>query len=161
MSMIETRIGDQVFVYDRDATVAVYNSLAGGFAEECRCVACRNFAAQRDLIFPPSFRTLLEQLGIDPNKEGEAFEYGPIADGRHLYGGWFYFFGELRAAGEYNVEQWPDFNFFFSKSHPPAPKFRGGPVLAIEFEVKINWVLNESPQYGTRAKSPVADEAEE
>lgn len=70
-------------------------SLEHGFAEECGCIFCKNFAAQRNLVYPASFRTLLEQLGIDPNKEGEAFEYGPVKDGCHLYGGWFHFVGQL------------------------------------------------------------------
>ena len=94
--MIEIRIGDQVLVYDREATSEAYSSIERGDAEECGCVPCRNFAAQRDVIYPAAFRELLEQLGIDPNKEGEAFEYGAIADGRHLYGGWFYHRGIAR-----------------------------------------------------------------
>ena len=78
--MTDMRIGDQPVRYDRDATMVIYGSLKHGFAEECGCVFCKNFAAQRNLVYPASFRALLEQLGIDPAKEGEAFEYGPIED---------------------------------------------------------------------------------
>lgn len=49
-----------------------------GDAEECGCTFCENFAIQRELIYPASFRALLEQLGVDPNKEGEIFECGPV-----------------------------------------------------------------------------------
>ena len=45
----------------------------------------------------------LEQLGIDLNKEADAFEYAPVDDGCHLYGGWFVFAGELVTAGERNA----------------------------------------------------------
>jgi len=103
----------------------------------------------------PSFRALLEQLGIDPNKEGAAFEYGPVGDGCHLYGGWFYLVGEMVTAGERNLSA-PDchddaqhFEFFFTRSHPNAEAFRGGPMLAIEFTAHVKWVLPESPEYRT------------
>jgi hypothetical protein len=79
--MTEARVGDQTVRHDREATAAVYGSLEHGFAEECGCIFCKNFGGQ-GLIYPESFRALLEQLGIDPNKEGEAFEYGPVEDGR-------------------------------------------------------------------------------
>lgn len=152
MPMAEMRIGDQTIVCDREATAAVYASLDGGYAEKCGCVFCRNFAAQRDVVYPASFRAVLEQLGIDPNKEGEAFEYGPVEDGCHLYGGWFYLVGELPAAGERNVEASDShhFDFFFTRSHPKATAFGGGPVLGLEFTAHVRWVLPESPDAGRR-----------
>jgi hypothetical protein len=152
MPATEARIGDQTIRYDRDATAAIYGSLEHGFAEECGCLFCKNFAAQRNLVYPASFRALLEQLGIDPNKEGEAFEYGPVEDGCHLYGGWFYFVGEMVTAGERNCNA-PDshhFDFFFTTAHPNAPAFRGGPMLAIEFTTHVKWVLAESADSGRR-----------
>ena len=155
MPMTEIRIGDQTIRYDRDATAAVYGTLEHGDAERCGCLLCKNFAVQRNLVYPPSFRSLLEQLGIDPNKEGEVFEYGPVDDGCHLYGGWFYLMGEMVTAGERNYKA-PDshddahhFEFFFTRSHPNAKAFRGGPMLAIEFTTHVKWVLPESPQYRT------------
>jgi hypothetical protein len=102
MPMTEMRVGDQTIRCDREATAAVYGTLEHGDAEECGCTFCKNFAVQRELIYPASFRALIEQLGVDPNKEGEIFECGPVEDGRHLYGGWFYFVGEMVTAGERN-----------------------------------------------------------
>jgi len=150
--MAELQIGDQAVRYDRDATAAVYAAMQCGDAEWCGCLSCRNFAAQRDLIYPPSFRRLLDQLGIDPNKEGEAFEYGPVDDGWHLYGGWFGFVGEIVTAGEgvcdasdYKDDA-DDFEFFFTTSHPKFEAFGDGPVPAIEFTTHIEWVLPEGPE---------------
>jgi hypothetical protein len=130
MPMTEMRIGDQTIRYDRDATAGVYGTVEHGDTERCGCIFCKNFAVQRNLVYPPSFRALLEQLGIDPNKEGEAFEYEPVGDGCHLYGGWFYLVGEVVTAGERNNNA-PDaqqansdapgahhFDFFFTTSHP-------------------------------------------
>jgi hypothetical protein len=88
MPMTEMQVGDQTIRYDRDRTAVAYRTLEHGFAEKCGCMFCKNFATQRNLVYPDSFRALLEQLGIDPNKEAEAFEYGPVEDGCRLCGGW-------------------------------------------------------------------------
>jgi hypothetical protein len=154
--MTELRIGDQTIRHDREATAAVYRTLDRTFTQECGCVFCRNFAAQRDIVYPAAFRALLEQLGIDPNKEGEAFEYGPVEDGLHLYGGWFYLVGELIAPGERNsfVPSTPPdipFDFFFTTSGPAARAFH--PRLALEFTTRIKWMLEESPDSGRRPRA--------
>ena len=154
MPMTEIRIGDQTIRYDREATSALYGTIERGGAEECGCLFCRNFAARRNLVYPPSFQALLEQLGIDPNKEGEVFEYAPAQDGCHIYGGWFYLVGEMVAAGERNLNA-PDshqFASWFTTSCPKAPAFRGGPLLAIEFTTHLRWVLPEGPRYRTKSE---------
>src|SRR5260370_38578001 len=87
MPMTEMQVGDQTVRYDREATSAIYAILRSGWAENCGCVGCRNLAAQRDVIYPASFRELLNQLGIDPNKEGEAVADGPFENGLHYCGG--------------------------------------------------------------------------
>jgi hypothetical protein len=148
--MAEMSAGDQTVRFDRDRTTAIYASLPHGFAEKCGGVFCRNFAAQRELVYPASFRALLERLGIDPNKEGEAFEYGPVADGWHLYGGWFYLVGEMVTAGERNrtAPGAHHFESFFTTTHPSDRAFRDGPMLAIEFTTRVKWVLAESADSG-------------
>jgi len=103
MPMTEARAGDQAVRYDRQATAAAYAGLKYGSAEECGCVFCRNFAVQRDGVYPASFRGLLGQIGIDAGKEFEVFEYGPAGEGRHRCGGRFYFVREMVAWGERNV----------------------------------------------------------
>jgi hypothetical protein len=152
--MTEMQIGDQTIRYDREATVAAYGNLEHGFAEECGCLFCKNFVIQRNLVYPPSFRVLLEQLGIDPNKEGEVFEYGPVKDGFHLYGGWFYFVGEMVRWGERNSNppESHQFEFFFTSVGPNAAAFGGGPRLTIEFTTHVKWVLPDGLQYGTASE---------
>ena len=156
--MVEMQIRGQTIRFDRGATAAVYETVARGDAEQCGCISCENFAAQRDVVYPDSFRALLTQLGIDANKEGEAFDYGAIEDGRHLYGGWFYLVGEIVTDGERNFKSRDShhaapashyFDFFFTTSHPDAEAFRGGPILAIEFTTHAKWVLPEGLYCGT------------
>jgi hypothetical protein len=148
MPMTEMRVGDQTILYDRDATAAAYRTLEHGFAEKCGCLFCKNFAAQRNLVYPDSFRGLLDQLGIDPNKEAEAFEYGPVEDGCHLYGGWFYFVGEMATAGDRNFTA-PDshhFDYWFTSIGPNATAFHDGPRLTLEFTTHLKWLLEDLPE---------------
>lgn len=123
--------GDQIICYDREHTRNVYSAMKVGDAERCGCSYCLNFAAQRATAYPKSFRLLLNQLGIDPDKEGEVYECG--ADGLlRVYGGWFYFVGELIEAGERMADATPGFQYFFTdaKRLPPSGVDFGKNVLA-------------------------------
>jgi hypothetical protein len=143
--MEELRLGDQLVRYDREATVAAYMAVASGHADRCNCVYCRNFATQRATIYPQGFRVLLDQLGIDPNKEGEVFDMvGPFDCMIRPTGGWFYFVGELIEPGE-RLMQVGDFQYWFQPSFPRPPTCFGEPVAAIEFSAQVPWVLDESP----------------
>ena len=108
---------------------------------------CLNFAAQRKTAFPQPFRQLLDQLGIDQEKEGEVYECGAEGSLRN-YGGWFYFVGELIQAGERLSELPPSgFQYYFldAKRLPkPAADF-GAKVLAIDFHTKLPWVISQKP----------------
>jgi len=141
----EMRVGDQAIRYDRNRTQHIYNGLEKGGADECGCVFCQNFAAQRDSPYPDSFKSLLDQFGIDPAKEGEVYELGPIEGGKFTYGGWFYFTGEMIEAGERNT-QLDGFEYWFTAKFPDAPAFHGGPLLAVEFLTTIDWVLAVRPE---------------
>jgi hypothetical protein len=53
---------------------------------------------------------------------------GSAEDGCHLYGGWFYFVGEMVTAGERNSNA-PDshyFESFFTTAHPSDERFAVG-----------------------------------
>src|SRR5260370_28782889 len=120
--------------------------MKNGWAEDCGCVGCRNLVAQRDVVYTAPFRELLNQLGIDPNKEGEAVADGPLKNGLHHYGGWFFFVGEVVTAGEgvlYASES-PIFNCCFTRGGPCPKEFGDGPKLAIYFEAHFKWILDES-----------------
>ena len=143
--MTEPQVGDQTIRYDRAATTAIYANLKGGWAEDCRCVGCRNLMAQRDVIYRPAFRELLDRLGIDPSKEGEAVADGPLTNGLHHYGGWFFFVGEMVTEGEQitQVSDSPHFGYCFTRNGPCPKEFRGGPHLGIEFVAHLRWILDE------------------
>jgi hypothetical protein len=149
--MIELRIGDQLIHYDREATVAAYSQVQQGGAGRCSCSGCRNFALLRDKIYPDAFRELLDKLGIDPNKEGEAVHYGPKGD-LHLYGGWFYFVGQVMEAGEGSSNAGDGFQYWTGTSFPRPPAAFGKTVAALEFMGQLPWVL-EGPYEPAVTKS--------
>ncbi len=139
--MTAVKLGDQEIEFDREATAAAYRQVDSGDAKRCGCTGCRNFIAQRDRAFPEQFLKLLDQLGIDWRKEGEVYECGPDATGRHIYGGWFYFVGRMVQAGERLLET-AKFKYYIGTSFPTPPRaFAGHPVLTVEFETTLPWVI--------------------
>ena len=151
--MTELRIGDQLIRFDRDATIAAYAQMQCGGADRCSCSGCRNFARLRHDVYPEAFRDLLNTLGVDPKKEGEAVHYGPKETGRHLYGGWFYFVGEVVEAGERSSNASDDFQYWTGTSFPRPPVAFGKTVAAVEFMTELPWVLEEP--YGPAKDSQV------
>ncbi len=88
--------------------------------------------------YPEKFRLLLDRLGIDPEKEGEVYECGPEGS-LGVYGGWFYFAGELIAPGERMTDTGSDFQYYFADAKRlPIPRADFGKnVLAVEFSTKL------------------------
>jgi hypothetical protein len=145
--MEQLQVGDQIVLYDRLRTEKAYSEMKTGDAERCGCASCRNFAAQRRVAYPVSFRQILKQLGIDPDKEGEVYECGSEGS-LWRYDGWFYLSGELLEPGERMTDAGFGFQFYFAdaKRLPrPAGDF-GKNVLAVEFSgANIPWVIAEQP----------------
>ena len=144
--MDQSKLGDQTVRYDREQTRRAYSAIKSGDAERCGCSCCRNFAAQRSTVYPETFRTVLDQLGIDPEKEGEVYECGPEGVLR-VYGGWFYFAGELIEPGERMTDAGSGFQYYFvDAKRLPTPKADFSQnVAAVEFSVRLPWVISEQP----------------
>ncbi|HLY98969.1 MAG TPA: hypothetical protein VKT33_07880 [Candidatus Angelobacter sp.] len=103
--------------------------------------------AQRETVYPEDFRRLLDQIGIDFRKEGEVYEC--VADGSfRIYGGWFYFAGQLVEPGQRLTDGGPGLQYHFvDGKHMPteAPADFGDNLAAVEFYTKALWVLPEQP----------------
>lgn len=145
----ELCVGRQRIRFNREATLALYRDLIPGPDPYiCDCAGCRNFAAQRHKAYPEEFLRLLAELGVDPGKEWEAFDYdlGTVNPPNHLYGGWFVFSGEIiEGIYEYPAEDHPVFTYWFTTSFP-APTFPTDlKVCAVEFITSLPWVIPEIP----------------
>jgi hypothetical protein len=131
---------------DRDATILAYGRTETGGADKCDCAGCRNFRAARVDCFPPEFIALLDQLGIDPNKDAEVYHNARTAPGRHDYGGWYHFIGALDEMGDSpSVKLGPDFSVWMCPaSAPRLPSLEGKQVVQLEFHAEaVPWRLDE------------------
>jgi|ERR1700722_928295 len=148
--MKELRLGDQLIRYDRDATVAAYGVLLSGSTKPCTCKSCHNFAMQSDSVYPPAFRAILHQLGIDPNGASDIHQNGPIEDGVIIpSGGWFYLVGEMVEKGERMADIDKNLQCFFRSvggTLTGSDAWRGKPVLALEFTTRVRWLLPGDPE---------------
>lgn len=93
---------------------------------------------------------------MDPTKPAELCHYGREASGLHLTGGWFHFVGSMLAGGdslrwENNVgifefvELVPGFKYGLTKHLALVPEvFAGFPLVQLEFETHVPWVLAEA-----------------
>jgi len=143
---------------DRSATRAANSRRRQGDAEACDCVYCRNYSAARDHI-PAEAIDLLDALGIDSKLESQVSHCAEVANGLHLYTGFFHFVGSLVAGAdvkspaengvkEFSFEPLSErFSFGFTKDTQLLPvSFSGLPCVQLEFAVELPWVLDESPE---------------
>jgi hypothetical protein len=121
--------------------------------EMCHCLYCDNYmeaCKQMDSSIMEVFTT----LGITPSKPSHLSEFGEIEDGSRLYIGSYYLVGKL-VEGEYcRDSEWNEtttasignFTFGFEKELLFVPDELKPPVLQLDFEARMPWVLNEKPE---------------
>jgi hypothetical protein len=121
--------------------------------ELCSCLYCENYIEACKRI-DPSIMAVLTMLGIIPSKPSHLSEFGEMEDGLRLYIGSYHLVGNL-IEGEYcRDSEWNDtntasiknFTFGFNKELLFAPDELQPPVLQLDFEARIPWVLNEKPE---------------
>jgi hypothetical protein len=147
----ELDVGPQKILFNREATVALYRqTIMVPGADQCSCIPCKNFAAQRGTAFPEKFVQLLNEFGADPLKEWELFDYNFDSKRPHkhvLYGGWFLFVGELVEGFDKRPEPaHQGFAHWFTTSFPAGTLPTGLKLCAVEFLGEIPWVLPEKPE---------------
>ena len=138
--------GEWLYTFDRDATVAAYARAPHGDAARCGCTYCMNFIAVRDVALPEDFRHFLQELGIDPKKEGEVYHDGRKEQGAHFYGGWYHFVGSLETTGDFAPVRFSGgLIAYMCRSYAPnLPAFDGLPLVQLEFRAEnVPWVLVE------------------
>ena len=154
--MTNVRFRNWLLETDADATREAYARARSGGSEDCSCDHCRNFIAARALVYPDEVRNLFGRLGVDPEKEGEAYWTHRTADGLHHYGGWFHFVGAVIAGPPCRVETakdlWeyqfvevePHFSIGFdSKGNAPRLEpLRDANVVQIDFTACVPWTCD-------------------
>jgi hypothetical protein len=143
--MMREIAGTTSFV-EPEETRRIYARIPCGGADTCNCLPCRNFQLVRDAAYPPDFRELLNELGIDYRKELEVFLGVPLENGTHLYEGWFCFVGKAygRAMSTSDSSTDTGFSYRIADSAPgPQREFEDHGVLHLEFRTSVPWLLPE------------------
>jgi hypothetical protein len=144
--------------YDADATRARYAQVAQGSQITCSCSDCRNFAAALEHAFPPPVRDILDQLGIDQSKPAEVYTTGEVDSDFQQYSGWFHFVGCIESGADAWRQVDEEGKSFTGEFEPFGTHFRIGftsriallpepfqsdPVVQLEFQTFVPWVLAE------------------
>ncbi len=155
---MKTHIARWQIKYDPDATRACYAQVAQGSQVTCSCDDCRNFAAALEWAFPPAARAAFDQLGIDYSKAAEVYTTGRVDSGFHQYGGWFHFVGRIESGADAWRQVDNEGKSFTGELEPFTDRFQigltsgvalvsqpfqGKPVVQLEFDAYIPWVLAE------------------
>lgn len=82
--------------YDREATIEAYNAIDRFVG--CTCDYCENFRVVQSQL-PKTYFSLLDKLGIDPDKVAESAHFNKTKNGMHLYGWWFHIVGQVIYGG--------------------------------------------------------------
>ena len=136
-------------------TREAHSHLSRSSTAECGCDGCLNFEAYRDQLLRSPLGELLLSLGIDPPWEAEVYEMGKVAPGRHAYGAWYHFVGELVSGGPAWHELNPNLRTPAFERFAPGidvglhtdcqlvrASFKGLPLVQLEIAVEIPSVIS-------------------
>jgi hypothetical protein len=141
------QFGEWKYSVDPDGTRLAYRQVARGGTDTCGCNGCRNFTAARERVFPAQFLALLDELGVDPLKDGEVYRAARLAPGRHTYGGWYHFIGSLDETGDFPRVNFgpPDLSAWMCRAHAPRlSSLRDKPTVELQFTIEaVPWLLDE------------------
>ncbi|MFN8479421.1 MAG: hypothetical protein U0074_16525 [Kouleothrix sp.] len=136
-----------VLQIDQQATHEAYNQLPANW--DCMCGYCRNFRAALSVI-PGTFRTALEDMGINLLHPAEAIEYPNSTTHLHVYEAWYHMVGYLRAAPSSLLDQYgrreiiSGVDVCVSDTLDLLPKGFPTPAIQVRFFVSLPWVLDEA-----------------
>jgi hypothetical protein len=142
--MMREIAGTSVFV-EPETTRNIYARIACGGADTCNCLPCRNYRLVREAAYPPEFRALLAELGVDYRKELEVYFGVPLANGSHIYEGWFCFVGKSYGLAMPAFGNEMDFTYRVTDSAPgPQREFDGHNAVHVAFRTIVPWLLPEA-----------------
>lgn len=120
--------------------------------ELCHCSYCENYM-EACKVMDSSILEFITSLGINSLKPIHLSEFGEVEEKVHLYMGCYHIVGVL-IEGEYctdsdwnetNTAKIGNFTLGFNKELMFVQDDYPRPVLQLDFEARIPWVLNEHP----------------
>lgn len=146
--MKRIQLSNWIIDIDAEKTKEYYDGIR--VEDGCDCAYCRNYIKGCE-TFSEKVLEFYRMLGIDPRKEGEFMEFEATADDEHLYMGFYHLVGEIVKEPSDKREKWDDLNiikiynmkFTFNKDLDLVPEDFPKPVIQLEFEVMLPWLLDE------------------
>lgn len=120
----------------------------------CNCLYCNNFVAACK-HFNASVLDLFRKLGINPAKPAHLSEFPINEDGNRKYLGQYHLVGRV-VKGELctfsnfkksNTIEIENFKFGFSEDLEFVPKNFPSPVVQLDYDANIPWVLNNNLEF--------------
>ena len=144
--------GDYVIEVDVEKTREVYTKLRP-VNERCKCDYCANYQKVVTSL-PNNVHMFFWNLGVNLSMITESVAYNRNRDGSVHYGGWLHVCGKvvkgkedcehtitLRPGEAYGVTE--DFKVWFSEECLMTEKEFDAPVMQIDFETDLPWVLDK------------------
>lgn len=129
--------------------------------EFCTCAGCRNFSKAYSLL-PEVVQRFFQQFGIHMGKPAEISAYNSVDGNSTFYGGFYHICGTVltgknpwQKTGKrtYSLDQryalnlTGDCSVFFTDACSLVEKDFPAPVIQMEFQCSIPWVLEEPNPY--------------
>ena len=152
--MTTIKFRDWELIVDKELTKKTYEKVKIGGVESCPCNECKNFAHNRENIYPQEIKNLLTDLGIDYDKECEVWHYCKDELGRHCYSGWFHFKGKFigencskqidESTSTFELTKITDtFSLGFHYNSSLSFFEDKENLVQIEFDVKTSWTIEK------------------
>jgi hypothetical protein len=129
--------------------------------ESCTCAGCRNFAIACHL-FPEAVHQFFEQFGIKIGQPAEITAYNSSDGNTTYYDGFYHICGSILAGNDpwlqvgerayqldeqYALKVTNDFSVFFTDKCALVEENFPSPVIQMEIQCTIPWVLDEPNPY--------------
>ncbi len=157
--MARFRFSRWEFDADSSATRRCYDRVKEAGHSRCPESICQNFFAAGTRAFPESVLDLFERLNVEFRCPAEEYWIDRVEPGLWWYGGWYHFVGVMRSGTDANEPMegggivgrlepvTETFRIGLSGHNPRlvAKAFDGLPLIQIDFDAYIPWVLS-SPE---------------
>lgn len=155
MTVKELRFSNWIVQVDIERTREFYEKFYE-ITEGCECIHCKNYVEACD-SYCDEVKQFFNELGIIPTKEAEVYQLYEIERGKHLYGGFYHLVGRIlegkdcwqpvfeNTRTQDLVNLTDDFKYGFSNDNALVDEIFPKPIIQLEFEAIIPWVLDKNP----------------